>query len=685
MHAIQPESASGFAARRFSSPPMRAMTTCGPVLALLLIFLFFTPSVSANTITVTANCTLAQAITTANDGSTQGSCASGADNAADTIIFDSSLSEVVPSADLPQITETLTINGGTAGLTIHGKSGNNYYKLFVVKTNSADLTLQNLTIKNAGQNCVGAPSTCDKWMRGGAVAIEDGANLSIFNSVFDNTYAGNTGGAIHVNNGGSSSGNVTIRNSAFRNSYALSNGGILNWTAPANAVLTVEDSLFENGRGNDGGAIRLSDSGSPITVNIKRSVFRNNTAHADDTGTPQDDRGIGGAISTSASTEIVVTIENSTFYNNEAKGKGGALYLDHSDDSGSVTLKHLTIVGNTAPASQGGGIIVVGENTKVKLLNSLLHDNGAGEDCVGAVLTEDVGSFSQDDSCGSVAGAGGPKLGAVSGTGAGAHYPLLAGSPAIDAADTSHCLARDQLGVARPRGPKCDIGAIEAPVYVDAGAGGSIGSASTPSRRSSSGSAASRIPPAVLLNQAGYEITATHGLRSGIQCKRVGPEGVGIQWVLDLGFIDAIDCWGYVEQGVQVCFPQLGAVVFLDASTSPRHDSDEYSAHISAGKTCVSIIRAGTIVLVEKGRLPEAAPAPAPAPDSSSTALSNCMVTTLYTLNFRDGPGGNIIGGIGYGWTLTALAKSGDWYQVDNNGETGWISANHVSTHGICA
>ena len=661
-------------------------TSCSLSKGCLAFFLFFawfnlTPAVLANTITVTANCTLNQAITTANDGSTQGSCASGADNAADTINFEAGATSVTLSADLPQITETLSIDGGTARVTINGKSGSNYYKLFVVKTSGAGLTLQNLIIKDAGNACVGAPSTCDKWLRGGAVQIEDGASLTIINSVIENGYAGDSGGAIHINNG-NASGNVTIRSSVFRNSYAFGSGGILNWGAPANGVLTIEDSLFENNQANDGGAIKVTDRASPITVNIKRSVFRNNTAHVDDDSVLESARGIGGAISAFGSTLIVATIENSTFYGNEAKGKGGALYLTHSDVNGSITLKHLTIAGNTAPANQGGGIIIIDDSsTKVKLLNSLLANNGAGKDCGGGSLNLNVGSLSQDGSCANSAGTGNPRLGAVSGAGARAHYPLTTGSPALDAADAASCLSTDQLGTSRPKGASCDIGAIEfippppQPRQTSSDSGSHEPTPVPPART----------PPAVLLNEMGYEITAAFGLYSGIQCKRVGPAGVGIQWILDRGFIDAIDCWGYVEQGVRVCFPALGAVVFLDASTSPRSASENFEAYITANRmTCVSINKPGTIVLLRQGALPDPEPTPDSSPQPTETPLQNCMVTTLYTLNFRAAPGGDVIGGVGYMWTLTALAKSGDWYKVDNNGVTGWISAKYVSARGVC-
>ncbi len=46
-------------------------------------------------------------------------------------------------------------------------------------------------------------------------------------------------------------------------------------------------------------------------------------------------------------------------------------------------------------------------------------------------------------------------------TGSPGYFPLLDGSPALDAADPEHCLPTDQLGAARPLGDVCDIGAIE--------------------------------------------------------------------------------------------------------------------------------------------------------------------------------------------------------------------------------
>ena len=48
----------------------------------------------------------------------------------------------------------------------------------------------------------------------------------------------------------------------------------------------------------------------------------------------------------------------------------------------------------------------------------------------------------------------------------------------------------------------------------------------------------------VLLNQkTDLQLFAVNGLYSGIQFQRVPPAGVGIQSVLDLGYLDAVDVW----------------------------------------------------------------------------------------------------------------------------------------------
>ena len=100
------------------------------------------------------------------------------------------------------------------------------------------------------------------------------------------------------------------------------------------------------------------------------------------------------------------------------------------------------------------------------------------------------------------------------------------------------------------------------------------------------------------LNQStGIAVHATYGLASGVQCQRLDGGGIGVQAIVDGGFIDAVDVWGYVEQGVEVCFPQAGNLLFLDARTMPRAIAPLASTVVN-GMTCGAIETPGSIVLM---------------------------------------------------------------------------------------
>ncbi len=67
-----------------------------------------------------------------------------------------------------------------------------------------------------------------------------------------------------------------------------------------------------------------------------------------------------------------------------------------------------------------------------------------------------------------------------------------------------------------------------------------------------------------------------------------------------------------------------------------------------------------------------------------SRALSECAVTTTHLLNLRDGPSGNVIGGVPQNATVSATARTPRWFQVDHEGKSGWISADYVEKEGDC-
>ena len=95
----------------------------------------------------------------------------------------------------------------------------------------------------------------------------------------------------------------------------------------------------------------------------------------------------------------------------------------------------------------------------------------------------------------------------------------------------------------------------------------------------------------------GIVIYATYGLGSGVQCQRLDGGGIGVPAIVNAGFIDAVDIWGYVEQGVEVCFPQSGKLLFLDARTMPR-TAAPLASYIVNGMACGWIDSPGSIVLM---------------------------------------------------------------------------------------
>ena len=90
-------------------------------------------------------------------------------------------------------------------------------------------------------------------------------------------------------------------------------------------------------------------------------------------------------------------------------------------------------------------------------------------------------------------------------------------------------------------------------------------------------------------------------------------------------------------------------------------------AYTRDGMTCAFLARPGSLVLM-----------PGPAPSLRVESLTDCMITTTHILNLRQSPAGEVMLHLPYGVTLTALARTADWLQVDSHGEVGWISAAYV-------
>ena len=128
-----------------------------------------------------------------------------------------------------------------------------------------------------------------------------------------------------------------------------------------------------------------------------------------------------------------------------------------------MTLVNSTFAENAGP----GGVITGAPNATTLLENTIIVHNSEDlgvRDCSG-VLTSLGHNLIGAPSClitlqpSDLVGDAG--LGPLEDDGApgDAHFPLLSGSQAIDAADQAACPKKDQIG--QPRRPRCDIGAVE--------------------------------------------------------------------------------------------------------------------------------------------------------------------------------------------------------------------------------
>ena len=219
--------------------------------------------------------------------------------------------------------------------------------------------------------------------------------------------------------------------SAFKITAAQPLGGAI---VNADGELSIVNSSFSGNSADWGGAI--ANWGELSIVN---SSFSGNSADWD-----------GGAIVNGGELSIV----NSAFSGNKALSGGGILNFP----VGELSIVNSTFIHNTAEVGVGAIFNYWGE---LSMVNSVI--DGRRHACFSHNrLKRNISNFIQDGSC-SPAFSGDPKLGELvePEDGSPAYFPLLASSPAIDAADDGYCPATDQIGTVRPQGAGCDIGAIE--------------------------------------------------------------------------------------------------------------------------------------------------------------------------------------------------------------------------------
>jgi parallel beta-helix repeat protein len=359
-------------------------------------------------------------VTNTNDDTNPGSLryaitqANASAPSADTIQFDPALfaagsATISLLSDLPTVTDSLTITGPGSGLLTVQRAPATYPSgnLRIFGSTSITVNLSGVTISGAQTFGVG---------------------VGVANVTLSDVAVRGNGGGIGVNAGGS----LAVRNSTVSGNSGY--GGI---------SLAFGTSLL------------LTDS----------------TVSANATGS------VGGGIS--GGTNII--IRNSTIAGNSASGGGGGVALQSS--GGTYLIQNSTITGNTAAATNtaydGGGIRI--QAGTLVLQSTIVAGNvrtptSAGQDIAAyspSTITADhcligaadgliLGTGSTNNQIGTSANPLDPHLGPLADNGGLTKtYPLMAGSPALNAGSNPANLVADQRGQPRVVGTAPDIGAYE--------------------------------------------------------------------------------------------------------------------------------------------------------------------------------------------------------------------------------
>jgi predicted outer membrane repeat protein len=227
--------------------------------------------------------------------------------------------------------------------------------------------------------------------------------------------------------------------------------------------LTIRNNLVTPGISNNGD---LTINRSSIIKN-RQGIYNTGTltiinSTISENGSIQNPTNFGGGIENYNPQAIArVDIVNSTIANNIASHGGGI--SNSGSAAGVVTLKNSIIAGNTAvwgggPDCEGGHTIDSGDIVSLgyNIVGTIGSYNGVMYFCtVNWQSTDVVGADDHPVDAG---------LDLLTSPGDGVWiHPIMPDSPAVDAIPSNNCPLIDQLGVARPKGISCDIGAYEFP------------------------------------------------------------------------------------------------------------------------------------------------------------------------------------------------------------------------------
>lgn len=308
------------------------------LLSVLVCLCLRAPLAGADIVVDGVNCTLPEAIRSANTDTAVDGCTAGA--GADQLLLDTNVTLTAPDtshsttmgvyAGLPDITTAIAITARNGNTIQRDPSlactrlAANRFRLLNVLGAEARLTLNGLTLKNGcatgGTGHGGAIHVSDGWLTLSDSTFEANRSLGDHSS---NTYGGNaSGGAVTVNDGTV----PAISNSRFVGN--LSEGG--------------------DGQGFGGNAwgAALYLSGSAVGT-IGGCEFRNNIARGGDisggSSSAAGGHGLGGAVNLEGANASIESIVSSVFIGNRAEGGSSSVGAGGTGRGGAIRLNNATV------------------------------------------------------------------------------------------------------------------------------------------------------------------------------------------------------------------------------------------------------------------------------------------------------------------------------------------------------
>ncbi len=332
---------------------------------------------------------------------------------------------------------------GNSGAVVHLKDSR-------FEANTASQSGGALYLNGANLNMVNCQLFDNGAVNEGGAMLGAGGTATISGSLFDNNGsigAPDSGGAISS----STSNRLIIDHSTFHDNQADTRGGAI----ASNSALTITNTSFNtnwvNAPNGYGGAVYLTNDGPTLAkARLESNTFYGNIAYK------------GAALENEAA---VTQIINSTFNANEATEYGSA--IDLYTNAGALTITHSTIAGNSGPYA-----IYMYDFTKLTMRHSLISNN-LGANCSYTVVDGGYNlqyGGTDSDSCGSTIQIGDPQLAPLADNGGPTLTMLFQNAVAMNRipgdAGCGVGVFNDQRGVTRPRGTKCDIGAVESNMYL---------------------------------------------------------------------------------------------------------------------------------------------------------------------------------------------------------------------------